>query len=250
MITLKELLIKADSYKEKISASPPFDKAQQDAFDASVRIHYIYNSDALEGSFLSLSETKTLLEGGVPIDGQPLKESQEALGHAAAFDYMLKTAKEPAMDITEETIKTMHQLLLRESDPIKAGQYRTDGAPPSEAGYEASPPDEIPRFMSHLSDQIRSSKSALHPIELAAMLNKRLVDIRPFGHGNGIIARLLMNSVLVNSGYFVVTVHAKARETYLKSMLASRQQNDMEPFSMNIARHVINSGENYFHQFK
>ncbi|MCI9388546.1 MAG: Fic family protein [Lachnospiraceae bacterium] len=41
-----------------------------------------------------------------------------------------------------------------------------------------------PRLMAHLTDQILSSRSTLHPIELAAMAHKRLVDIHPFIDGN------------------------------------------------------------------
>ena len=42
----------------------------------------------------------------------------------------------------------------------------------------------FPRLMAHLTDQILSSQSTLHPIELAAMAHKRLVDIHPFIDGN------------------------------------------------------------------
>lgn len=249
MMPFNELLKIADSYKEKISDAPPLPILRQEALDSSTRIQYIHNSGALEGGSLSLSETKTLLGGGGPVTGRTLEESQITMGHAAAYDYMLKTAKEKGVGITEETIKTMHRLIYQEADSLKAGQYRTTQPPQSDSGYLPSPPDEIPRYMGHLADQIRSSQSGLHPIELAAMVNKRFVDIQPFDNGNGLIARLLMNLVLVGSGYFVVSIHAKARDAYLKSMRDTRRLNDMEPFSMNIALHVKNSGENYFHQF-
>ena len=41
-------------------------------------------------------------------------------------------------------------------------------------------PDEVPHLMAHLVDQLSSSRTTLHPIELAAMAHKRLVDIHPF----------------------------------------------------------------------
>lgn len=68
--------------------------------------------------------------------------------------------------------------------------------------------------MKHLADQIHSSRSTLHPIELAAMAHKRLVDIHPFVDGNGRTARLLMNLILVNVGYGVVSIPHMEKRLY------------------------------------
>ncbi|MCI9417857.1 MAG: Fic family protein [Eubacterium sp.] len=66
--------------------------------------------------------------------------------------------------------------------------------------------------MKHLTDQIHSSRSALHPIELAAMAHKRLVDIHPFVDGNGRTARLLMSLVCgVRSGLPCVRMSLQSR---------------------------------------
>ena len=46
----------------------------------------------------------------------------------------------------------------------------------------------------------------MHPVLLAAYAHRRLVDIHPFQDGNGRTARLLMNLILVNRGYCVVSI--------------------------------------------
>ena len=106
-------------------------------------------------------------------------------------------------------------------------------------------PKDIPQLMKHLADQIHSSRSTLHPIELAAMAHKRLVDIHPFVDGNGRTARLLMNLILVNAGYGVVSIPPIWRNDYINALSASRRLNDIEPFSKLIAECVIETERDY-----
>ena len=99
--------------------------------------------------------------------------------------------------------------------------------------------------MAHLTDQILSSRSTLHPIELAAMAHKRLVDIHPFIDGNGRTARFLMNLILVNTGYGVVSIPPVWRNDHINALSASRRLNDMDPFSKLIAECVIETERDY-----
>ena len=47
--------------------------------------------------------------------------------------------------------------------------------------------------------------SGADPIDLAAFAHHNIVHIHPFGDGNGRVARILMNSILMNSGYGPIT---------------------------------------------
>ncbi|MGL5435944.1 MAG: Fic family protein [Lachnospiraceae bacterium] len=245
MPTLQELLQKADSYKEKISSARPLEKEELKSLDNYFRIGFTYSSNALEGNALTISETKILLEDGITVAGKPLKDCYEAVGHGDAYDFMLDLARQQDMTITEDTIKRLNQLFYQKVDAEKASRYRsiqvyifgTDYIPPS--------PEDVPHLMSHMVDQIRSSRTTLHPIELAAMAHKRLVDIHPFFDGNGRTARLLMNLILVNTDYGVVSIPPVWRNDYINALSASRRLNDMEPFSKLIAECVIETGRDY-----
>ena len=228
MPTLHELLQKADLYKQKISSARPLAKEELKSLDDYFRISFTYSSNALEGNTLTISETKILLEDGITVGGRPLKDCYEAVGHGAAYDFMLELARQQDMKITEETIWKLHRLFYQKVDADQAGQYRS-----------------IPQLMKHLADQIHSSRSTLHPIELAAMAHKRLVDIHPFVDGNGRTARLLMNLILVNAGYGVVSIPPIWRNDYINALSASRRLNDIEPFSKLIAECVIETERDY-----
>lgn len=245
MPTLQELLQKADSYKQKISSARPLAKEELKSLDDYFRIGFTYSSNALEGNTLTISETKILLEDGITVGGRPLKDCYEAVGHGSAYDFMLELARQEDMDITEETIKKLHRLFYQKVNADQAGQYRSIQVYISGTEYIPPAPDEIPRRMAQLIDRIHSSNIALHPIELAAMAHKCLVDIHPFIDGNGRTARLLMNLILVNAGYGVVSVPPVWRNDYINALSASRRLNDMEPFCKLITECVIETERDY-----
>ncbi len=245
MPALQELLQKADSYKQKISSARPLAKEELKSVDDYFRIGFTYTSNALEGSTLTISETKILLEDGITVGGRPLKDCYEAVGHGAAYDFMLELARQQDMNITEDTIKKLHRLFYQKVDADQAGQYRSIQVYISGTEYIPPSPEDVPHLMKHLADQIRSSQSVLHPIELAAMAHKRLADIHPFIDGNGRTARLLMNLVLVNAGYGVVSVPPVLRNDYINALSDSRRLNDMEPFCKLIAECVVETERDY-----
>lgn len=245
MPTLQELLQKADSYKQKISSARPLAKEEVKSLDDYFRIGFTYTSNALEGSTLTISETKILLEDGITVGGRPLKDCYEAVGHGVAYDFMLELARQQHMSITEDAIKKLHRLFYQKVDADQAGQYRSVQVYISGTEYIPPSPEDVPHLMKHLADQIHSSQSALHPVELAAMAHKRLVDIHPFVDGNGRTARLLMNLVLVNAGYGVVSIPPILRNDYINALSASRRLNDMEPFCKLIAECVIETERDY-----
>nr|WP_314463113.1 Fic family protein [uncultured Clostridium sp.] len=245
MPNLNELLQKADSYKKRITSARPLAREELNSLDDYFRVGFTYTSNALEGNTLTISETKILLEDGLTVAGRPLKDCYEAVGHGSAYDFMLDLARQQDMIITEDHIKKLHRLFYQKVDSDQAGQYRTIQVYISGTEYVPPSPGEVPGLMKHLADQIQSSRSSLHPIELAAIAHKRLVDIHPFIDGNGRTARLLMNLILVNTGYGVVSIPPIWRNDYINALSASRRLNDMEPFTTLIAECVIETERDY-----
>lgn len=72
--------------------------------------------------------------------------------------------------------------------------------------------------MSDMIDDLNTKKDSMHPVLLAAYAHRHLVDIHPFQDGNGRTARLLMNLVLVNKGYCIVSIPPVLRHEYIVSL--------------------------------
>ena len=61
----------------------PLPEALEQNLEEDFKLHYTYDSNAIEGNTLTLMETKVVLEG-ITIGGKSLKEHFEIINHAEA----------------------------------------------------------------------------------------------------------------------------------------------------------------------
>ena len=217
------LFHKIDRYATAIRDYRPLSPEEVRELDDYYRIGLTYSSNALEGNSLTLTETKVLLEDGITIGGKPLKDCYEATGHAKAYEYMLSLARSETLCVTEDTIKRLHYLFYVGIDEEAAGQYRKGQV--FITGTEYVPPEaqKVPALMAAFVQEINEKKDALHPVELAAFAHRRLVDIHPFRDGNGRTARLLMNLILLNKGYCIVSIPPVLRHDYISALVQAQR---------------------------
>jgi Fic family protein len=86
--------------------------------------------------------------------------------------------------------------------------------------------DEMQNLLTWLQPSSRSAglrlagkeSRELHPVERAALFHYRFVCIHPFDDGNGRMARLLMNLLLMQAGYPPCVVRNSKRREYLRSL--------------------------------
>ena len=236
-IDLKAKYALADENNRKLSAYRPLPLETLKSLREYYRIGLTYTSNALEGNSLTESETKVVIEDGLTIEGKPLREVYEAVGHAQAFDYVHQIIEKPLL--TEDDILMMHQLFYRQIDSDKAGKYRHIKVFISGSHYGVTPVEKIQQEMSKLVDWYNKNENLLHPIELAAILHQRFVFIHPFIDGNGRVARLLMNLALLRNGYTIAIIPAILRHEYIASLeVAHKDKNVFVDF---VADRVINT---------
>lgn len=251
-MTISDLLKKIDDYSAAIRAYRPLSETEAKELDAYYRIGMTYTSNALEGNSLTLSETKVLLEDGITVGGKPIRDCYEATGHARAYDHMLALARSGSLSITEDMICRLHYLFYNGIDPDNAGRYRKGQV--FITGTEYLPPaaEDVPGCMDAFVRELAKKQGAMHPIELAAYAHRRLVDIHPFQDGNGRTARLLMNLILINLGYCIVSIPPVLRHDYIVALQrAQRKQNPSdEDFTKLIAECELESQKDYCRMFR
>lgn len=87
-------------------------------------VELTYNSNAIEGNTLTITETKVILEDGLTIGkGKSLREHLEVINHKEAIDYIDDIVSKD-MDISERVIKDFHYIILKSIDNKNAGEYR------------------------------------------------------------------------------------------------------------------------------
>ena len=100
------LKIAADNNKELLSFRP-IPKDTLKSLREFYRVGLTYTSNALEGNSLTETETKVVIEDGLTINGKPLRDVYEAVGHAKAYDHIHKLAKNKTLE--ESDILMLHQ---------------------------------------------------------------------------------------------------------------------------------------------
>jgi Fic family protein len=194
------LLARLLQKKDQLDALRPLPTTAVHRLNEQLTVEWTYNSNAIEGSTLTLRETQLILETGLTIGGKSLREHLEVINHQEAIKYVeiLTTQDDP---VTALHVRQIHRLVLVRIDDDSAGQYRT--LPVRIAGSTHHPPDtwEVSQLMTDWENWLNDPALTLYPIERAAMAHHRLVAIHPFLDGNGRTARLVMNLLLMREGY-------------------------------------------------
>ena len=99
-----------------------------------------------------------------------------------------------------------------------------------EIHYYATP-EETPAKMNDLMDwyNAAAADASIHPAVVAALFHHKFVAIHPFDDGNGRLARILMNLILMQNGYPPVVVKQDNRDTYY-GLLSQSDAGDDWPF--------------------
>ena len=248
----QDLLRKIDRNAAAIRAYRPLSEAEVQELDAYYKIGTTYTSNALEGNSLTISETKVLLEDGITVGGKPIRDCYEATGHAKAYDYMLSIARSGELSITEDVIRRLHRLFYHGIDPDAAGEYRTGQVFITGTEYVPPAAEEVPACMAAFVAELPPKREAMPPVEFAAYAHRRLVDIHPFQDGNGRTARLLMNLLLIQQGYCVVSIPPVLRHEYITALQqAQRAKNPCdEAFVKLIAECEMEAQRDYCRMFR
>jgi Fic family protein len=207
------LLERLDAKKRQLDALQPLPVAVVNRLKDQILVEWIYNSNAIEGSTITLHETKLILETGLTIGGKSLREHFEVINHRDAIEYVesLVNSSEP---LSAFHARQIHKLVLTRIDDDSAGRYRQTQV--RIAGAAHTPPESwlVPQEMEEWANWLEENQ-ALHPAELAALAHHRLVAIHPFVDGNGRMARLVMNLLLMRQGYPpTVILRANRRQYY------------------------------------
>lgn len=233
-----------DKAKEAIDKHRPFNRDILEQLKQYYKISLTYSSNAIEGNSLTLTETKIVLEDGITIGGKPLKDYQEAIGHAEAYDLLYKLAE--SRDISEQDILALHNLVYRHVAPDKAGKYRNKQVIITGTEFIPPPPKKIPELMKEFVFDIPKLRVQYHPVEFAALLHLKLVSIHPFYDGNGRTARLLMNLALLQSEYAITIIPPILRNDYINTLKqAQSKPEDSTPFINFISEMVYEGMKDY-----
>ncbi|MFH0738000.1 MAG: Fic family protein [Candidatus Micrarchaeota archaeon] len=241
----KNILKRILERKSELDHFRPFDKGALLKLQETFRVEITYNSNAIEGNSLSLSETKLVLEEGITIGGKSMREHLEATNHAKAMDFLESLVRKKTIE--ENDVLGIHAVILDRIDPNNAGFYRRGAVRISGTDYMPPNAAKVPDLMKEVY-RLLNTRSG-EPIETAALLHQRFVDIHPFVDGNGRTARLLLNLYLMRNGYPPAILLRAERKKYIRTIVQGQIGGDTAPFTDFVAKAVERSLDIYLDTF-
>ena len=247
-----DALAAIDRLKGELDGLRPLEPSALARVAQKLRIDANYHSNAIEGNSLTLGETRSLILHGLTARGKPLRDHLDIEGHDTAVKAIEDVVRD-GQELNEVFIRNLHRVLLKEP-------YETDAITPDERHVKRSislgdyktvpnnvitstgevyyfvPPERVKQEMGDLIDWYRTKEQeAEHPVIIAATFHYRFVRIHPFDDGNGRLARLLMNMILMKHGYTVAIVRKENRGEYLRNLEQVDQEEDLTKFVAYVA---------------
>ena len=187
----------------------------------------IYNSNAIENSTLTISETEQILMEMEVARDVSVREVYEAKNLARVFEYLKKKVDDLKLD--KDLIIFLHQMLISVIDDSIAGRFRKAGEYVRIGTHIAPAPEHIELMIDNLLYEFENSENFI--LEKIAKFHLDFETIHPFNDGNGRIGRVLINFQLLKAGYPPIIIRDKEKGDYYKAFKTYRENKntkDME----------------------
>ena len=189
----------------------------------------VYNSNAIENSTLTISETERILLEMEVGRGVPVREIFEAKNLARLFEYLKN--KDKWQELDKDFILLLHQLLLSNIDDRISGRFRGKGEYVRVGTHIAPAPEHIAAMLEALIID-HSSDQQSYILDKISRFHLEFEHIHPFCDGNGRIGRVLVNYQLMQSGFPPVIIRNKEKQTYYRAFTEYRASNKRQTGTM------------------
>lgn len=226
-MTIEEKFKKINGLQKKLIKLFPGEEWNT-AFLEQVKVDFTYNSNKIEGNNITYGQTIQLLKEFVTPKNASAGDCLDIINHKKVLDIVFDEYQ--AAEITEGNIKKLHKELMKNPDQwsdsihYDPGKYKIFGNVTVRASgkiHAYKEPEEVTPAMAQLiritNKQLRESKTDdinSHPLTIANDFHyKFLNQIHPFGDGNGRIARIFMNLILLKNDFppiFIMNVDKAA----------------------------------------
>ncbi len=212
-------------------------------------ISIVWHSTKIEGCSLTETDTKILIENDITAAGKPLKDHLMIKDHYAAFEFIVKQAKQKRK-ITADFIKEIAALVMKNTGSFTntvLGSFDTSKGDLRLAQVYVDKkyfPDfkKVPLLLEQLCISVNEKIDFVQNeeiLKLAADIHYNFVNIHPFGDGNGRTARLLMNYIQLYHSEPLIKIFTDDRAEYIDSLNETEQKEDLEVFRQFIAKQEI-----------
>lgn len=251
---LQRLTETNEALRQQLGGLPP--SVQANDIWKDIWLEETHHSTALEGNTLTPRELFELVEHGLATGSKDLVYYLEVQGYAQAARWVYEQAvedsqvsPEPWTLFTMQHVRQIHAELI---GPVWAVRPPVGAGRPGEwrrgtVTITGSPVKPPPHGLidSRMDEWLQAVKAGpqpeQHPVEWAAMLHADFEIIHPFPDGNGRTGRLLMNYLLLVTGYPPAIIYKNQRSRYIGALQRAQTQKDYRGLVELVARAVLDN---------
>ncbi|MCV2232369.1 Fic family protein [Paracholeplasma manati] len=199
-------------------------KEELQKIESVFELEQAYAAIGFEGkNHITRAEVERLIKARQLLDRSE-REQKEVLNHVKAYEFV-KKAVEEKQPLTEDFVKDLHQIILE--DIMVGGLYRQVNI--QLMGSTHQPPDHVKVYDRMKKFFMNLEEFEGDAIERACYVHLSISKIHPFVDGNGRLARLLMNFVLMQNDYLPISISHDQIQAYFHALDTFKEQKDMTP---------------------
>jgi Fic family protein len=217
--------------RRRIGGLPP--PADADGIWTSIWYQEAHHSTALEGNTLVMRQVEALLAEGRAVGNKELSQYMEVTGYATAAQWVYSHALNASgwAGKTPLTLAEVHHAHELAMGPVwgvaphpnalpgeRPGSFREHDIEPFPGGMVPPSWVLVQASMTDWTASLSAALSSPNPIESLAVAHGAFERIHPFLDGNGRTGRLLLNLLLVRSGYPPAVIYTRDRNRYLRAL--------------------------------
>ena len=183
----------------------------------------VYNSNAIENSTLTISETEKILLDMEVSRNVSVREVFEAKNLARVFEYIKD--KVNIKNVDKELILLLHRMLITNINEKIAGRFRAQNEYVRVGTYIAPAPEHVEAMIKAVLLEY-SSRHTEYFLEKISKFHLEFEHIHPFCDGNGRIGRVLINYQLLQLGFPPVVIRDKEKMIYYQSFSEYKNSNN------------------------
>jgi Fic family protein len=223
-------------------------------------ISIVYNSTKIEGCSLSESDTKVLLEDDITAKGKPLSDHLMVKDHYAAFQFIKKQSL-LKRDLSIPFIKEVAAIVMKNTGSqinTMSGDFDTSEGDLRLAQVYVDKkyfPDfnKVENLLTALIENVNKRIKGVEEhdiIKLSADIHYNLVNIHPFGDGNGRTSRLMMNYIQMYHNEPLIKIFTEDRAEYIDALNLTEEKEDISIFRDFICSQQIKFYKNEIEKYK
>ncbi len=184
-----------------------------------IQVEFTYNSNRIEGSSLTLEQTRHIFETntlGIADPDASVDDIVETVNHFSCIDHIIDNANRT---LSERMIKQLHLLLKSGTSDCRkswfaVGEYKRLWN--EVGGRSTASPEEVPERMAELVD----TYNALPAKGLGDLIafHAELETIHPFQDGNGRVGRLVLFKECLKNGIVPFVIDDEMRSFYFRGL--------------------------------